>query len=339
MAIGCAEQPPSQLVQLPTLYYRVGRSDVRPLPAWTAYLRQIGAMASARSAAGRRISVAIAVPTRAFAAVFVTLGAVISRSRVSVVSNDLNGRFARLCQLPPETKVWVTQGQKRHKGIILGLESVHGQPFVKIQLTTGDSLTIYVSEQNAGTVEADQWAGDLPGNEKGKRIVRRAGFLEAAFAGDDPRDFGIRSRVDAVIVGSVARLRTEIANTSIGASLSNGRHVYGTFQDMLRARRLAPTQSFRSDIVSDTAPDFSAVPSDGACTAIFDGARPFIKWHDAARAASQVVVLDRTAHAFQDAVDIVNQQYLRRVGDAPDFQRIPGIPWGVEVMAYEEAAP
>jgi hypothetical protein len=34
----------------------------------------------------------------------------------------------------------------------------------------------------------------------------------------------------------------------------------------------------------------------------------------------------------------VNQQYLRRVGDILDFQRMPDIPWGMEVMAYEEAA-
>lgn len=282
--------------------------------------------------------VAVAVPTRAFAAVFITLGAVLSRSREPVVSDNLNGHFAQLCQLPPNSKVWVIQGQKRHKGIVLGLDNLNGQLFVKIQLTTGDSLTTYIGEQNAAAVETDQWDGDLPGAEKGKRIVRRAGFIEAAFAGHDPRDFATRSRVDAVIVGSASRLRSEIADTSISARLPNGRLVHGTFQDLLRSRRLAPTQSFRSDIVSDTAPDFKAVPSGGTCTAIFDGARPFIKWHDVVHAASQVVVLDRTGHSFQDAVDIVNQQYLRRVGDILDFQRIPDIPWGMEVMAYEEAA-
>jgi hypothetical protein len=327
------------LAPLSTLFYRVGRSADHPMPAWAGFLQQIGAMASSSHAPGQRTAVAIAVPTRSFAAVLIALGAVIWRSREPVVSEDLNEHFTGLCQLPPNTKVWVTQGQQRHKGILLGLDTINGEPFLKIRMTTADSLTVYIGERNAATVEADQWEGELPGEEKGKRIVRRAGFLEAAFAGHNPRDFGTRSRVDAVIVGSAARLHAEIANTSIGARLPNGRLVYGTFQDLLRARRLAPTQAFRSEIISDTAPDFSSSPPGCHCTAVFDGARPFIKCRDAVRAASHVVVLDRTGHGFQDAADIVNQQYLRRTADIPGFRSIRGIPWGVEVMAYEEAVP
>ena len=308
------------------------------MPTWAESLQRIGAMAASGPATGRRTTVAIAVPTRSYAAVLVALGVVLGRSRVSVVPDEMNEHFAQICALPRGTRVWVTVAQRRHKGLVMGLGRIDGQPFVKIQLTTGDRLTIHVGERNATSVEIDEWDGALPSEKKGKRIIRRPGFLEAAFAGLDPRDFGIRSRMDAVIIGSVASLRTEIMNTSIGARLPNGRLVYGTFQDLLRSRRLAQGQAFRSDIVSDTTPDFSALPTESNCTAVFDGARPFIKWHDAMPSASQVVVLDRTAHSFQDAADIVNQQYLRRSADIRDFQRIPGIPWGMEVMAYEEAA-
>ncbi len=312
------------------------------MPAWAESLQHIGALATSRQATGRRIVVAVAVPTRCHAAILVALGAVLSRCRIPVKPDDPNKHFTRLCALPPGTKILVTNGKKRHNGLVMGIDHIHGQPLLKLKLATEDKSVTYIAEQHADTVQIEEWDGTLPlkiSNTQDKRIVRRADFLEAAFAGHGPRDFALWSRIDAVIVGSAARLRAEIVNTRIGTRLPDGPFVFGALQDLLRPSCMAPKRAYRSHIISDTAPDLSILPKSGAWTTIFDGARPFIRYRDALPSACHIVVLDRTAHNFGDAAEIVNQQYFRRSDDLPDFQRIPGIPWGMEVMAYEEAGP
>lgn len=334
----CTGELASEIVLPLSLYYRKAGHGERLLPPCATGLQRIGAIAATNDTPGRRNVVAIAVPTRSYAAIFVAMGAILGRSHLPVMVNDLEGHFARLCKLPLGTKVWVTEGNKRHRGVVLGTHHIEGQPFVKIQLATSDGLAKYIGTTIAATVEVDQWDGALPLLEKGKQIVRRVGFLEAAFSNREPQDFGARSRMDAVIVGGVARLRAEIMDTPIGARLSNGRFIFGGFQDLLRVRRLAPTQAFRSELISGIAPDFDSLQLKDNPTVIFDGARPFIKCRDAVPSSRQIVVLDRTSHGFQDAVDILNQQYLNRSDDIPAFRHSPDLPWGVELMAFAERA-
>lgn len=335
-AMNCIQSTPTENPTLPKLFYRKDGADTRPLPGWAGYLQLIGAMASLGGNSGRRTLVAVAVPTRAYAAVFAALGVVASRARFPILPTASHDYFAHLCGLPKETKIWVTDRGVRYKGKILGPDLLSSQPVLKIQTAT---MTRYIGESKSIDVEVDEWDGDLPCGERGRRTVRRAGFLEAAFGGHDLGEFGIRSRLDAVVIGSAASLRNEVGNTNIGAPLPTGNFVYGTFQDLLRVRLLAPTQPFRSEIVSDTTADLHEVTSSREVVAIFDGPRPYIKARSRVRARNQIVILDRTAPSFQDAADIVNQQYLRRVADIPRFQNIGGLPWGVEVMAFEEAAP
>lgn len=337
--MGCLGEQTAPAETLPELYYRRGKNADCPLPEWAKFLQCLGVMVADRPSTGRRAVVAVALPTRAYAAILVASGVTLARAKVPVFSNDLQSHFAQLCSLPQGTKVSLTVRQKRHRGIFLGVEPIGGESWAKVQLTTGDRVVEFVSERNSANVEIEDWEGELPNHEKGKKIARRAGFLEVVFGGNDPRDFATKSRLDAVMLGSAARLQSELLDTRLAAPLPNGRLIQGTFQDLLRVRRLAPGQAFRSEIISDTSPDFEGLPPSSGCTAVFDGPRAFLKLREHLRSTHWIVLLDRTSAGYLDAVDALNQEYLRRQTDIPLFARGPGAPWGVEVMAFEEAAP
>jgi len=327
------EKCPVEEISYSTLCYHQEKKGYEPFPEWAKAFINIGEASAKLKVSEFRSVIALTVPVRTYAAVLIAVGIVKHRSLQSTGSNDPNEYFARLCGLPSLTKIWLSDGQKRYKGIILGTESVGGQHVLKIQRF--DSIH-YVGAQNASNVEIENWAGELAMDTRGKRIVRRVDFLDAVYDGAIPKDFGTKSRLDAVIVGSVARLQTEIVNTQICVKLPTGHSIDGKFQDLLRTRRIAPDRPFRSELVSDISPDLDCKLRTEDSVVIFDGARAFINQRDEFKACTRIVVLDRTTQSFQDAVDILNQQYVNRVTEFPRFQNTPGIPWGMELMAFEE---
>jgi hypothetical protein len=229
--------------------------------------------------------------------------------------------------------------QKRHKGYLAGVVSYPGQTLLRVQLTSGDKLAYLVSEQQSGGVEVNDWEGELPCREKGRKIVRRAGYLEAVFCGNEPRDFTTQSRLETLILGSISTLHAEVVDTTIAAPIpDNGRLVSGSFQDILRVKRFSPGQAFRNEIVSDMSADPETILRDESAITIFDSPRGFLKTREKLRSSDWVVVLDRTAAGFEDAVNALNQEYLRlKQTDLASLSQETGIPWGVEVMAFEEA--
>lgn len=69
-------------------------------------------------------------------------------------------------------------------------------------------------------------------------------------------------------------------------------------------------------------------------TVIFDGANAFLKSRDYWLKSHNIVLLDRTEPHFQEAVDVINQNYYSRFDDVS----VKGItpPFGVEHIAYQE---
>ncbi len=70
---------------------------------------------------------------------------------------------------------------------------------------------------------------------------------------------------------------------------------------------------------------------------IFDRAPAYLKHGFDWLHANQIIVLDRTEKQFPDAVDLVNQNYARRIGEV---KKIPFlVPNGIELMVYQERCP
>jgi hypothetical protein len=69
-------------------------------------------------------------------------------------------------------------------------------------------------------------------------------------------------------------------------------------------------------------------------TVIFDGANTFLKSREYWLKSHNIVLLDRTEPHFQEAVDVINQNYYSRFDDV-SLKRIT-LPFGVEHIAYQE---
>ena len=73
---------------------------------------------------------------------------------------------------------------------------------------------------------------------------------------------------------------------------------------------------------------------------IFDGARAFLKFKQKYRSNSWIVLLDRTGSAYQDAVEALNQDYVKaqRI-DFPIDNFKHGDIFGAELMTFIEVSP
>lgn len=326
-------------IKIPNLLYSSSENVTQPLPAWASLFLEVGVRLAERPRNSRRAIVAMALPTRAYAAAFVAAGVTMGKARVPIQSPNLESYFSSLCNLQVGTRVFFSIKQKRHKGIVIGIEQYEGQSWLKIQLTNGDKLVYFVNKREADRVEVEEWEGELPKQGKKRLATPLGGLANVILRGKDIRDFETKSRLEAFIIGSATTLRAEVADTVISARLPNGRLVSGSLQDLLRVKHLLPGKPYRTEIISDISSSFAASLVTKSAVAIFDGSRAFLKMREKLRLNNWVILLDRTATEFENAVDVLNQEYLRlhEAGREPWFQP-RDTPWGVEVMAYEEAA-
>ncbi len=69
---------------------------------------------------------------------------------------------------------------------------------------------------------------------------------------------------------------------------------------------------------------------------IFDGAVSFLKWRDYWRKSNWIVLLDKTESRFQEAVDLLNQEYIeKRIGESLN-ENMFSLPEGIEIIAFNE---
>jgi hypothetical protein len=311
----------------------------RPIPHWAAFLASIGARA-AKSALAHRSVAAVALPTRSYAAALVASGVTHFTAVIPVEGADLRAHFLRLSQAPSGTKVMYTDRNTRHRGVLDGTAHLYGDDFVRVRITSGDRATYLASIAQSKNIELFDWDGELPRREAGRTIVRRHGFIDAILGDIDPTEFVAKSRLDAIILGRFSLLRQEIVETPLAVRISDGKYAPGTFQDLIRTKSLSSIHAFRTDIYSDTGSLADAPDLERRVIVIFDGARAFLKFKEKYRANSWIVLLDRTGSAYQDAVEALNQEYMkaRRI-DFPIDTFKSGDLFGVELMTYIEATP
>jgi hypothetical protein len=311
----------------------------QPIPQWAAFLASIGAQ-TAKSASVCRSVAAVALPTRSYAAALVASGVTHFTAGIPVEGADLRAHFLRLCQAPLGTKVTYTDRNTRHRGVLDGIDHLYGDEFLRVQITSGDRATYLASIAQSKNIELFDWDGDLPRREAGRTVVRRHGFIDAILGDIDPTEFVAKSRLDAIILGRLSLLRQDIAETPLAVRISDDKYATGFFQDLIRAKSLSSINAFRTDIYGDSGSLADAPDLERRVIVIFDGARAFLKFKEKYRANSWIVLLDRTGAAFQDAVEALNQEYMK--AQRIDFQidtYKSGAIFGVELMTYIEAPP
>ena len=323
-------------------YWTDGRK--LPLPRWSKFYLQLGAAIAQENGAQRSLVTALAVPTRAYAATLIAAGAVVSRAKTTDAIGQVSpeAHFETLCSLPVGTSVILRQGEKAAKGIYVGTRDNRNDGTarigIQIQSGKGGSLTEWLPVASSPKVQVSSktWSR-LPADIEKSRDVNtsRSEFIAQVFQGADMWKFITKSTLDCVILGNVSSLVQEATATKLSVG-SRGREASaGTLQDILRIRRLYKNnETFRSEIFPVNIKNHEK-QSEGAAPhlVIFDGAVGFLKWRDNWSHCDWVVVLDRTEPRFTEAVQVVNEDYLSRIGEVELGISDPPPP-SVELVAF-----
>jgi len=320
------------------LYYR-HEQGWKPLPEWGQRLLGLGQWAVRTRSDEARV-VALAVPSRGFAASLVGTGAVLAAVPIQSESpDDPDAYFEMLATLPAGTPVTLREGVRKKRGILLGVRNHNGAPVLRVQVehSRGGGLTHALPPSLSLRVQPlakDLTAGDLPKSQKGRKVVRRTDLLESLLPGLSAFEYAQRSQMHCVIVGNARLLRSDIAKTEIGARRPR-RHAIrsGYFQDILRVRRfLPPSTDYKCEVLPVLKDSTEDEEVRQAPLVLFDGAEGYLRWRHIWPQADWLVMLDRTARSFDDGVAGLVQEWTRRADDltGEDFL----IPAGVEALGY-----
>lgn len=311
----------------------------RPLPSWAQTFVDLGTWLTSTRGSQPRV-MGMTLPTRSFAAPLVLAGAVLRDAGATHTSTDPVAHFETLAALPSGTPVTVRDGSRQKRGLLIGTEVREGKRLIRVQVeklhSLGGGLTRSFPPSLATRIEpivAELSADQLPKSQKGKTLVRRAGFLECLLQGIDSYDYALHSEMHGAVVGNTRVLRHEIFETTLGATAAASSVVHeGKLQDILRARRFQATdQHFRSDVLPalprEGAPDVPSAP-----LVVFDGADGFLRFRHRWPRADWVVVLDRIARSFDEGVACLVQDWTKRDSDLSS----DGIPVlaASELLAY-----
>jgi hypothetical protein len=315
--------------------------DWYSLPEWAEYFINVGKHLASADHADSRIVTAIVVPTRAFGAVFVSLGIVISDAASRDLTSD-SAHFESLFDLPPGAPViYRERPGKILKGVMGEPEEMSGKLFVRVQVHSkdGGSLTYLVSEANAFKVQPARHSGKLPKKQGGQNARFANQFVDGLLGDADPVQLGLRSKLCCAIVGRKNILEHEIRRTRLALYANGCHHAQGCLQDVLRVDRfVSEQQSHRSALVPvGTSPPSAEVVENVEMGVVFDGAHGFLKWGDLWQGRHQVVILDRTETYFDDAISTINSRFSQNRVDGENTILGSNAPAGGEVLTFREA--
>jgi hypothetical protein len=326
---------------LPSLQFRTA-SHVIPLPEWATFFIKLGdAIASFENASERAVATVV-VPTRTLAAALTLMGAVLARSSARVTGIDNKAHFERLRQLPAGTAVIFLDHGGRKRGLLQGECFDKGEVCLRVQTQGYDrrgagGLVHFVSSRGAHEIlpaPADaKWC--LPKSQKGRSVLRGSKLLPSLLRDADAYEFAATSRLEAIVLGIIRKLRSEIEETVLTLA-DNGT---ATLQDIVRVRKFNsnPADGYRSDIVPLDRRTLPIV--DGRTIAraiIFDGSTSFIKWRHSWNDLNACIILDRTDRNFEEAVSVANQAYVQIRISEEGLPNFPNPPRGIDVMVHRE---
>lgn len=333
---------------LPADLYLSNAGEKAALPEWSRFFVSAGSSLASRMEAGYRYTTGVALPISAYAAAFAALGIVAARSSIPPGPENLGEYVEFLRGLPIDSAVFVRSGNRKLKGLFRGVRTDNGLKLFGVQLEDRSSggLTRWIPAAQAMSIEvADTPVKKLPKRQKGqivvskRELVQQNRFAGLALALGDVYDFVTYSRLECTIVGVASRLNEEITAITLSVkSSSHGGFLDGTLQHLLRIREfLRPGQAYRSVVVSTGTQSEKLTQAEAPAVVIFDGATGFLKRRNDWGNSHRLVVLDRTERHFEEAVAVLNQEYVQNRADDRKVQVSERVPRGVELMSFRES--
>ncbi len=298
----------------PNLLHRTA-AGWRPVPAWTQFFRSVGRQAVHGD--HKDSTIAILVPTRAYVAAFIALGAVEAdlelpaeglehlehlseddRLSIGIAGQMVRARFSRYATENGRYGMWVFAG---------GVHSFYPRTEWH-RISWGDFGGDWV------TATHQQRDRDLHWDED---------FVKAALGIDDLRSLLVGNKLVAATVGTKVELSRELEGEEFAVRLQSGDMAFGHLEDAVRTRSFAThveADSFRTEVVSHRHPHIESwIPQMRPAVLICDSPEAFIKHRSASPGSCVVAVLDLTDSATGQAISQFERDYAVR----PETER----PW------------
>ncbi len=342
------------------IYYFRDETQVE-LPEWCYGYLELGAILAYASPPSRRLVLGLAVPTRAYVAALIGTGLVIDRlgERKRVGSEENHIEVLR--GVKRGTPVIIHEDAKKVKGLFMGVQdNFHdGKTFIGVQVQEGNSkagaLLRWFPPNLAGSIAVIERASakplKLPKEAKSEELVTNQVFASYFLSLNALRTIAEESRTECIVVGQVNLLRQETVDTVLAVEtdqetvdsanksspITRPRHlVKGCLQDVFRMQRFCRNdETYRSKIITPTGIEQNIAKGKEAPTVIFDGAMGFLKLRHLWPKSDFVAILDRTDPHYDDAVNLINQDFVNRVDEAEIQYKAP-LPLGVEATSYWE---
>ena len=312
-----------------------------PLPEWANFFVNLGEQLTYIDNINYRVVVALAVPTRTFAAALVMVGSILSTVKRS---SDIDEAKVRQIQnLPTGTMVQYRDGSRKKRGEFIGFAEWNDR-LVGIK-TSGGLETTYWRDlyEVAKSITVSETDVQLPKHDpKGRNLDSPGEFLACVLGKESAQDHIQHSSLDVLAVGNETRIRTEMCEvpfycSPMAETQPNLHDNQGYLQDIARVQQFSGTnKAYKSKVYSLSCLKKKDIEDDlKPKLVIIDGALASFYRKELWKDVPQIIILDRTESQFSNAVDHINQDYRYKTdSDFSDFQI--NIPIPLEMMIFGE---
>ncbi|MGO8879154.1 MAG: hypothetical protein ACLPVO_07560 [Desulfomonilaceae bacterium] len=309
------------------------------MPNWAEFFVDLGAALASVETDSESLVLAVATPTRAFAANLIALGIVSARSDIGHQGYTTDQHFERLCNLKPGAIVQCLEKEKKYRCEFLGIETREDGEFVKVKLhrVKNEGLRLIPKKYCHKVILSDGVQQIDRATSRKLDIIQRPNFTKHFLDTVSPMDFALQQRLECQIIGRQNILSLE-ARSDVFAVKDEGKLETGNLNDVLRVKNMIRTgDPFRTEIFTARNGDHLETKNDIPHVTIYDGAYGFLKFGSDNKRPIRVAVLDRTEPNFSVASQNISDMFVNRRTREVEFRLNNYLPTGIEILAFMEA--
>lgn len=321
------------------LCYQNQNGEMVQLPSWANFYISLGRLLKQTSPSSSRIVIAMAVPSRSFAAAFVMLGAVWEAQSSDRITERLIQEIQKLAEGTP---IQVSSSStKVIRGTVAGFATRNNKVEIIVQTSKSTKKTRrFPLESFADKIRVIAQEAKLPeGDQTGRQIPHPSKFLKCVLDPQVLERHVQTSSLEVVMIGNLSSLQREICETPFYCGNNTSRLMHeGVLQEILQVGQFsAKNQAHKSECIAS-----SKLESEGQLgnrsiepeLVVLEGSIAYLKQGHLWTNSHQIVILDRTERQFADACHVINSNYAHRLDEG--FELDFAIPSNIEIMIYRE---
>ena len=323
-----------------SVYYQ-HTHEMFPIPLWAKFLMELGKNTARFTQEHEPITVAVALPNRAYGAAFIATG-MVGHSIETMSQSDYSNPdeyFEKLKKCPEGTQVVIYDRihNKKTRGTII--RDIVSKDEIRILIRKYPLLVEIVSKRDSLKIQ-------IVNNGKRKAVssnrvisknTNKECFAGAIYRQESTTSCLLSPRIVCLIIGTRNSFRREIEKTKIIFD-ENEKKQEGSIQDILRVKEfLSDDKYYYSSFLSGSKKHkkellLSEPPQFGV---IFDGASAYIQQGNVVSYSNRIIVLDKRDRKSIDAVSLLSQDAMNIKPLSNIFPEIE-LPAGCEVLVYQK---